>query len=87
MTLKGNGGIIYKQFLLYLQKEGNMNNNIYVCKRMRLLSWLTERGFEAIRSQVDIYNPKYRVFLFEDSPELRKCVDDYYSQPYFADKA
>ena len=50
---------------------------IYVVKTMRLASWLINEGFEKIKEQEDRNNPKFNVFLFEDTIELRSALERY----------
>lgn len=52
----------------------------YYCKRLRLLEYLKERGFLPIRTEPDIKNPKYSVWVFENSPELLDNIDGYLIQ-------
>ena len=60
---------------------------IYVCKRLRLLCWLMDKGFEPFASQPDMDNPHYKVWLFREDEEgkLQQAVTDYYNRPYFKD--
>lgn len=51
----------------------------YVCRRIKLLSFLQDRGFKHIMQQKDKTNPKYFVWIFTDSPELRSAIEDYYN--------
>lgn len=60
-----------------------MKNKTYVCRRLRLLTHLLQNGFEPFRTQPDVKNPRMCVWLFVDCPELRDCIEDYYSQPFF----
>lgn len=55
----------------------------YVCKRMRLLNYLMDKGFNFIKTQRDRRNPHYIVWIFKDSPELRECVEEYYNSNEF----
>lgn len=50
----------------------------YICKRLRMLSYLRERGFEAIGTMPDIENPNYNVWIFDNSPELEQAIDGYF---------
>lgn len=52
----------------------------YVCRRIRLLSYLLDRGFNFIETRQDRNNPKYKVWIFIDTPDLEKAIKDYYSQ-------
>lgn len=52
----------------------------YVCRRIRLLSFLQEKGFQYLIMEKDKYNPNYNIWLFKDTPELRIAIEEYYSQ-------
>lgn len=56
---------------------------MYVCSKLRLCSYLLSRGFHYISEREDRYNPKFKVWLFEMTPELRAAVNDYYNSDYF----
>lgn len=49
----------------------------YVAKTMRLASYLVSKGFRVKKEQPDRNNPKYNVWLFEDSIELRGALLNY----------
>lgn len=51
----------------------------YVCKRIKLLNWLMEKGFMFIEARKDKYNSNYNVWIFIETPELKTAVDEYYS--------
>lgn len=51
----------------------------YICKRMRLLSFLIKRGFEVIETIPDANNPSFNCWLFVKTPELMTAVNEYYS--------
>lgn len=53
---------------------------MYICKRMRLCSFLLSKGFKYVRETKDKYNEKYHVWLFKSTPELRLAIEEYYSQ-------
>ena len=50
----------------------------YVCRRIRLLTFLQEKGFNYIKMEQDKYNPKYNIWLFKDCQEIRDAVEEYY---------
>lgn len=51
-------------------------NKDYVIYNLKLANLLINAGFEMVGSGINIQNPKYRVFYFKDTPELRKAVND-----------
>lgn len=52
----------------------------YVCKKMRLMNYLSDKDFYPYRITRDKFNPKYYIWLYTDSEELREAIEDYYSQ-------
>lgn len=52
---------------------------MYICKRLRLLSFLQEKGFQFISTMPDKNNPKFTVWVFVKTPTLMKAVEEYYS--------
>ena len=60
--------------------------NYYVCRKMRILDWLCRSGYQPLREQVDLRNTKYKVWIFESSPELLQCVEDYYHSDEFLNR-
>ena len=53
---------------------------MYVCRRMKLCGFLLSKGFQYEKVEPDKFNPKYSIWIFKSSPELRLAVDEYYSQ-------
>jgi hypothetical protein len=70
----------------------NMNNvmnvakkkeyKIYVCKRLRLYTYLHEHGFIELFVRPDKFNPHYYVWIFRNSEELQNAIKDFYSIGY-----
>lgn len=52
----------------------------YYCKRLRMLGWLKERGFLPCETIPDVNNPKFNVFVFENTPELEDAIEEYFSK-------
>lgn len=48
--------------------------NKYYIFSLRLANALTENGFEIIGRGINTRNPKYSVFYFEDTKELRNTL-------------
>lgn len=53
---------------------------VYVCKRLRLLSYLYMRGFIPTAVMPDYENPAYNVWVFQNSPELESAIDEYFAE-------
>ena len=52
---------------------------MYICRRLRLLTFLQARGFQFISTMKDKDNPNFTVWMFVKTPELMEAVEDYYS--------
>lgn len=52
----------------------------YYCKRLRLLDYLIRKGFRAVGTMPDANNPRYKVWKFENSPELEKALAEYFAE-------
>ena len=50
----------------------------YVCKRIRLFTFLSTKGFYPYKVDKDRRNKKYLVWLYIDTPELSNAVSEYY---------
>ena len=61
-------------------RNWHRENKYYVCKRMRLLEYLKDRGFLPVRTEPDIHKPKYNVWIYENSPELADAIENYLEQ-------
>ena len=57
----------------------NDMQKIYVCRKIRLLNHLLNKGFMFIRTEKDKYRSNYNVWLFIDTLELRNSIEEYYS--------
>lgn len=54
--------------------------NTYTCKRMRLLTFLMDKGFMPFVTLPDKDNPSYRVWKFHYSDELQEALDEWFGQ-------
>ena len=50
---------------------------------MRVLAWLSDHGYTSFGMVPDRRNANYVVWLFEATPELLQCVEDYYHSDTF----
>lgn len=50
----------------------------YTCKRLRLLEYLINLGFEPVKSIPDAINPRYNWWLFNNTPELEDAITNYF---------
>lgn len=51
----------------------------YVCRKLKLYSYLIKNGFKIEYSRPDKYDDSRMVWIFKDSPELQEAVTKYYS--------
>jgi len=56
-------------------------NRTYVCKRLRLCRYLMEHGFNPYKIAPDRDNPRYNVYLFDQTDELTAAIMDYMTKP------
>lgn len=49
----------------------------YVIYSAQLARYLTKKGFEIKNTEANFNNPKYKVYYFEDTAELRSAVSSY----------
>lgn len=63
-----------------MEKQCKHQKEYYTCKRMKLLIFLRNKGFIPEQTIPDLYNPKYLVWRFKNSPELESAIEEYFSQ-------
>lgn len=63
-----------------------MKNRFYVCRKIRLCSYLLSHGFTYEREDINIKDPSKKVWLFRDSKELRNTVENYYHREEFLNR-
>ena len=51
----------------------------YVCRKINLYYYLTERGFKFINYRPDKYDCNKIVWIYRDSEELREAIEDFYA--------
>ena len=51
-------------------------NRPYTVFSLKLANKLVNKGFEILDTGVNVKNPKYRVFFFEDTEALRKAINE-----------
>ena len=50
----------------------------YTCKRLRLLTFLKDKGFTPIATIPEPTNIKFNWWLFDNTPELQSCLNEYF---------
>lgn len=53
--------------------------NQFLCNRLRLCTYLMDRGFHPAQVLPDANNPRFSVFLFDETPELAATVEQYFT--------
>lgn len=56
------------------------HGKFYTCKRLRMLEFLLNKGFQPTKTSPDPFNWKYVHWIFENSPELEIAVEEYFDQ-------
>lgn len=51
----------------------------FLCNRLRMCTYLMDRGFHPAQVLPDANNPRYSVFLFDETPELTAAVQRYFT--------
>lgn len=59
------------------QKNTSSLNPLYTIRSLELMNWLCHKGYTVIKVIDSDKDPKFKVFLFEDSLEIRRAVTDY----------
>lgn len=57
------------------------SRHTYVCKRMRLLTYLKSKGYEPFLTVPDRWNPEYNVWLFDLTQRgFLDAIDEYFEK-------
>lgn len=59
---------------------------MYVCKKLRLCVYLIQNGFSYLEEREDKFNPKFKIWIFENTPELRVSIEKYYNRDEFKNR-
>ena len=51
----------------------------FLCNRLRMCTYLMDRGFHPAQVLPDADNPRYSVFLFDETPELAAAIQRYFT--------
>lgn len=49
----------------------------FKCFSAKIAQYLCRKGFNIVKTEVNFKNPRYNVFCFEDTQELREVFDQY----------
>ena len=53
---------------------------MYIVRSLDLTNWLCGQGYRILKVEDSEKNPKYKVFLFEDTKQIRNRVTEYLSK-------
>lgn len=54
----------------------------YIVYSLRLAHYLINQGFELKNTGINMNNPKYKIFYFENTEELLAAIVSYKQNPY-----
>lgn len=54
-----------------------MTNNLYTIKTITMFKHLCSKGIYPIQTEPNIYIPKFVVWKYEDTKELRKAMEEF----------
>ena len=52
---------------------------MYIVKSLDLTNWLANRGFRILKAEDSQADPRYKVFFFRDTRNLRDSIEEYLS--------
>lgn len=53
------------------------NHDFLVVYSLALMNRIVQAGYDCKQVEDDFRNPKYKVFLFENKPEIKAIMDEY----------
>ena len=68
--------------MIYTKKAITKNETpqMYTVRSLDLMNWLCQKGFRVKKVLDADYNPRFKIFLYEDTPLIRQSVSVYLSQ-------
>ena len=58
----------------------DIKTQMYIVRSLDLTNWLCGQGYRILKVEDSEKNPKYKVFLFEDTKQIRNSVTEYLSK-------
>lgn len=58
----------------------------YICRKYRLMVWLEKHGFKFKETRPKFNEPKYVVWVYDYSDDLKDCVEAYYHRDEFLNR-
>ena len=56
------------------------HGEIYICKRLKFLQYLMEKGFMPEHDMPDPNRIQYKWWVFKNTPELEDAIDEYFGK-------
>lgn len=53
---------------------------MYIVRSLELTNWLCGQGYKILKVEDSEKNPRYKIFLFEDTKQIRNSVSEYLSK-------
>ena len=71
-----------EEWVITSRKRGIKNTDMpmYTVRSLELMNWLCHRGFTVMKVLDSDKNPQFKIFLFQDSSEIRNAVNSYLSE-------
>ena len=66
-------------FYFFGGNELMKHGNYYSCRRLRLLEYLLQKGFEPVQTVPDHTNWRFKNWIFENSAELEAALTEYFN--------
>lgn len=57
-----------------------MEREIFICSKIRMAGFLLKKGAELIEIRDNVFNPKYKVWVFKNDDKFQMCLDEYHKQ-------
>lgn len=59
-----------------------IKGDVFCAKKSHLAGWLMMKGFNLKRMDIDEKNPQFNVFIFKNSLNLEKVLEEYFKEYY-----
>lgn len=60
-----------------MYKNEEIKSKFYVVRGLGMANYLAKKGFDIKKVEDNVYDRRFKVFLFEDCYELRQAMDNY----------
>ena len=60
-----------------MEKEKDFSFSTYIVRSQKVCGWLQQHKFILQGMEKNKDNPNWNVFFFNNTPELRECIEEY----------